>query len=65
MPKNIPTKIEHQTVLFACMQPESSPHHLVIEARRHRGTQQSHAVDMRSIEAGRQDIDVAEVLKLP
>ena len=45
------------------MKPKAAPDHLVEQPGGHRGTQQCHAVDVGRVEAGRQHIDVTEVLE--
>ena len=59
----LPPKSRTRQFCFAGMQAESPPDHLVIQPRRHRRSHQRHAVDVRRVEAGGQDVHVAEVLQ--
>ncbi len=64
VPEDVPAEVENQAVLFGRVWPESSTHHLVIEARRVRRAQQRHAVDIGCVEAGGQNVHVDQVRQL-
>ncbi len=60
---DVATKIEDQAIALGFMQSEPSPNHLNKQTWRHGWTEQRDAIDVRCIEAGRQDVDVAEILE--
>ncbi|MFO0873158.1 MAG: hypothetical protein U0575_04195 [Phycisphaerales bacterium] len=63
--QHVAAEVEDETVGLARMQPESATDHLIEQARRHRRRRSRHAVDVRGIEAGGEDVDVREVASSP
>ncbi len=57
---DVAAEVEDQAVLFVGMQTKAAADALVEQSRRHRWTQHHDAIDTRCIEAGRQNVDVAE-----
>ena len=64
MTQHVATEIQNETVVFVRMKSEPSADHLVIQSGRHGRTHQRHAVDVGRVEAGRQDIDVAQIFQI-
>ena len=63
MPPRVVAVVENQAIGLAGKEPEPSPDHLVKQARRHRRTEQNHAIDVRGVESSCQDVDVHQKLQ--